>query len=474
MMPRLDGFQLLQEIRKDPITRRIPVVMLSARAGEESRIEGLEAGADDYIVKPFTARELVARIAARLDLHRLGTLLEKERCAIDSLFQQTPVPIAVLTGPDVVYSIANQAYREVVGNRDVVGKPILVALPELKGQGFDTLAREVMRTAKAYIGREALVKLDRRGTGRTEETYFNFIYSPISGEGGENHSVAVIANDVTDQVRARKQLEILANEASSGQEKFRKLSESLDAEVRARTQELETRNAENIEQADQLRDLSVRLLIAQDDERRRLARELHDSSGQVLSVLSMNLAMLARNSSKNGHEAKNAELIHESLELVSQISQDIRTTSYLLHPPMLDETGLIGALRWYIEGLVERGGIDIRLSIPEDFERQPREVELVIFRVVQESLTNVHRHSGSKTAEIDLRREGETIHLSIQDQGRGIAPEKLAEIRTMGSGVGFRGMRERIRQLKGKLQIQSGESGTRITVTLPAQTQAKV
>jgi signal transduction histidine kinase/FixJ family two-component response regulator len=470
MMPRVDGFQLLREIRNDPATRRIPVVMLSARAGEESRVEGLEAGADDYIVKPFTARELVARIAARLDLHRLGTLLETERSAIDNLFQQTPVPIAVLTGPDVVYSIANQAYREVVGDRDVVGKPILEALPELKGQGFDTLAREVMRTGKAYIGREALVRLDRMRTGLLEDTYFTFIYSPISGEGGVNHSVAVIATDVTDQVRARKQLEILANEATSGQEKFRRLSESLDAEVRARTGELEARNAENVEQAEQLRDLSVHLLKAQDDERRRIARDLHDSSGQVLSVLSMNLAILARNSGKDGQETKNAELIRESLELVRQISQEIRTTSYLLHPPMLDETGLIGALRWYVEGLVERGGIDIRLNIPEDFERQSRETELVIFRIVQEALTNVHRHSGSKTAAIDLRREGDTIHLTVEDQGRGIAPEKLTEIRTKGAGVGFRGMRERVRQLKGKMQIQSDQAGTKIIVTLPAQT----
>ena len=122
-----------------------------------------------------------------------------------------------------------------VGNRDVRNKPILEALPELKGQGFDTLAREVMRTGKSYIGREALVKLNRRGTGQLEDTYFTFIYSPISGEGGENHSVAVIATEVTDQVRARRQLEILANEATSGQEKFRRLSESLDVEVRART-----------------------------------------------------------------------------------------------------------------------------------------------------------------------------------------------------------------------------------------------
>jgi two-component system NarL family sensor kinase len=136
---------------------------------------------------------------------------------------------------------------------------------------------------------------------------------------------------------------------------------------------------------------------------------------------------------------------------------------------MLDETGLIGALRWYVEGLVERGGTDIRLSIPDDFERQSRDVELVIFRVVQEALTNVHRHSGSKTAQIDLRREGDTIHLTVQDQGRGIAPDKLAEIRTKGAGVGVRGMRERVRQLKGKMHISSDQSGTKITVTLPTQ-----
>jgi signal transduction histidine kinase len=112
------------------------------------------------------------------------------------------------------------------------------------------------------------------------------------------------------------------------------------------------------------------------------------------------------------------------------------------------------------------------LNIPEDFERQSSEVELVIFRVVQETLANVHRHSGSKTAMIDVRREGNAIHLSVQDQGHGIAPEKLAEILTKGSGVGFRGMRERLRQLHGKMEIQSGDSGTRIAVTLPAQSSA--
>ncbi len=176
----------------------------------------------------------------------------------------------------------------------------------------------------------------------------------------------------------------------------------------------------------------------------------------------MNLAILARAAANDpGKNGKETVLIAESLELVRQISQEIRTTSYLLHPPMLDETGLAGALRWYVEGLVERGGIDIQLRIPEDFQRHSREIELVIFRVVQESLTNVHRHSGSKTAEIRIDRNGDKIHLTIQDTGRGIPPERLAEIRTRGSGVGFSGMRERVRQLDGQMQIHSDKTGTK-------------
>ena len=462
MMPGLDGFELLQEIRKDPALRKIPVMMLSARAGDEARMEGLEAGADDYVVKPFTARELIARVASRLDLHRLGTLLERERASIDNLFRQTPVPIAVLSGPELIYTVANAAYREIVGGRDIVGKPILEALPELRGQGFDTLAQEVMRTGNSYIGREALVKLNRAGTGELEDTYFTFIYSALGKESGINHSVIAICSEVTDQVRAREQLRKAAEEASSGQEKFKKLSESLEAEVRNRTNELEMRNKEVLGQADQLRDLSVRLLKAQDEERRRIARELHDSSGQTLAALGMNLSRLGRDA-ENGTQA----IVDESMQMVRQLTQEIRTTSYLLHPPMLDETGLEGALRWYVRGIVERGGIDIRLEIPEDLKRLPRDMELVIFRVVQEALTNIHRHSGSKTAEIRISCGETNVEVAVQDWGRGIPAERLVEIQTKGSGVGFRGMRERVRQLRGEMNVGSGEDGTKIVVSFP-------
>ena len=249
------------------------------------------------------------------------------------------------------------------------------------------------------------------------------------------------------------------------EEKFRKLSESLDAEVRLRMEELESRNSNMLKQSEQMRDLSQRLLRAQDEERRRIARELHDSAGQTLAVLEMNLARFLRQTQQNApHLAQDAE---ETQQLVQQLSRDIRTTSYLLHPPLLDESGLTSALSWYIEGLRERSGLDIVLSIPEAFGRLPREVELAVFRLVQECLTNIHRHSGSKSASIKIAREGESVSIEVEDRGKGMSREKLAEIQSRGSGVGIRGMQERVRQLHGNMQIESGGTGTRILVAIP-------
>jgi signal transduction histidine kinase len=166
-------------------------------------------------------------------------------------------------------------------------------------------------------------------------------------------------------------------------------------------------------------------------------------------------------------EAKNsapefAKQAQEAQELSRALSQEIRTTSYLLHPPLLDEDGLSAALLWYIEGLKERSGLDIELAIAEDFGRLSDEMELVIFRVVQEGITNVHRHSESKVAAIRITRDGQNVCLEVRDEGRGISPEKLAEIQSRGAGVGLRGMRERVRQLGGELRIESEGRGTKI------------
>jgi PAS domain S-box-containing protein len=274
---------------------------------------------------------------------------------------------------------------------------------------------------------------------------------PLLDEKGEITEWFGAASDVTP----RKQAE----------ENYRKLVETLDTEVRARTKELEERNADVLRQSKQVRELSWRLLQTQDEERRHIARELHDTAGQTLTVLGMNLASLVQKAGRKAPElAVDAEMIQET---VQQLHREIRTTSYLLHPPLLDESGLSSALSWYVQGIVERTGLNITFNISEDFGRLPGDLELVVFRLVQECLTNIHRHSGSKTASIGIARESTAITVDVQDQGKGMSPERLAEIQSRGSGVGIRGMRERLRQFEGSLNIESGSSGTRIFATIP-------
>ncbi len=251
------------------------------------------------------------------------------------------------------------------------------------------------------------------------------------------------------------------------EERFRALSESLDAEVRARTKELELRNSDVEKQSEQLRELSWQLMRAQDEERRHIARELHDSAGQTLTVLGMNLAQLVQ---KTGRKAPELALDSERIqETVQQLSREIRTASYLLHPPLLYESGLSSALSWYVEGLEKRSGLQISLSISDDFGRLPADIELLVFRLVQECLTNLHRHSASNVGLIRVERQNGVVKVQVQDHGKGMSPQKLAEIQSRGSGVGIRGMRERLRQYKGTLNIESDASGTIVTATIPVQ-----
>jgi len=211
MMPKLDGFGLLRELRADPATRDVPVILLSARAGEESRVEGMDAGADDYLVKPFSARELLARVATQLEVQRLGRRLAQEREAVAELFRQSPVPVAILRGPQLVFEFVNQAYVDAAGSRPIVGKPMLEALPELRGQGFDELLLQVMRTGEPMVGREQLVQVERDGA--LVDTYFTFVYSALTRDGGPADGVVAICNDVTEQVQARRDLQALATAA---------------------------------------------------------------------------------------------------------------------------------------------------------------------------------------------------------------------------------------------------------------------
>jgi signal transduction histidine kinase len=222
-----------------------------------------------------------------------------------------------------------------------------------------------------------------------------------------------------------------------------------------------------------LRRLSSHLLNIQDDERRRIARDLHDSAGQYLAALKMNLAQLDQ-----PDLAKAKPVLEESNQLLDRCLAEIRTISYLLHPPMLDESGLPAAAMWYAEGFAKRSGIQANLEISPRLERLPRDVEMVLFRALQESLTNVHRHSQSPQVDVRIEAEDGQVALVVRDYGRGFGPEQLETFRGGSDlGVGLAGMRERVNDLDGILEVRSEKPGTSVRVTLPitkaeARTQA--
>jgi signal transduction histidine kinase len=241
-------------------------------------------------------------------------------------------------------------------------------------------------------------------------------------------------------------------------ERLRNAQGELESCVQERTEELDAANQH-------LRMVSARLLHLQDEERRRIARELHDSIGQMLAALSMNLAGVRADIDRL---TKTTSAVIDSENLVQQMSTEVRTISHLLHPPLLDEAGLPSALRWYCDGFSQRSKIDVHLDCPRDFGRLPRDVETAIFRLVQECLTNIHRHSGSATAKIHLHHPGDKVVVSVEDNGKGIPTEKLEEMTLPGTaGVGLTGMRERVRQLGGTLAIESNHDGTRIAARIP-------
>jgi PAS domain S-box-containing protein len=223
----------------------------------------------------------------------------------------------------------------------------------------------------------------------------------------------------------------------------------------------------NVEQ--ELRVLSGRLLTIRDEERRRWARELHDSVGQLLVGITMNLSILQRQ--LDGAAPLDSKFLSESMLLTNEALQEIRTLSYLLHPPMLDEVGLASALRWFASGFSKRSEIDIDLQIPESLGRFPRDLEIAVFRIVQETLTNVHRHSGSSTAKITIWRSGNQLRLKVEDKGKGMTLPAIGKDDRENAilGVGISGIRERVRQLAGQMQIRSGDWGTALEAVFPLE-----
>jgi PAS domain S-box-containing protein len=213
--------------------------------------------------------------------------------------------------------------------------------------------------------------------------------------------------------------------------------------------------------------LSTRLLQLQDEERRRIARDLHDVTAQDLGAVVVNLAHLRLVATDLKPEAQG--IVTESVSLAEQVLQQIRTLSYLLHPPMLDEAGLASALRWFIEGFTKRSGISVDLEVASEIGRMSLEIETALFRIMQESLTNIHRHSGSGGAQVRLIKNEGTVALYVKDQGSGMLDEAAGETidSVQSLGLGILGMRQRLRQFGGKLEIETSKHGTEIRATVP-------
>ena len=257
-----------------------------------------------------------------------------------------------------------------------------------------------------------------------------------------------INRDITERKKAEQELQ----KAEEQRRIARELAYSeLEKQVRERTAELEQSNQ-------QLRQLSARLIRSQDDERRRIARELHDSAGQYLGAVSIALEMAKR------EQDSATRRMEEAAEMAKGCAGEIRTISHLLHPPLLEELGLASAAHWYVEGFAARSGIQVEVEIPKHLDRLGTDVELVLFRILQEGLTNIHRHSGSKTASIRIGADDKQAWLDVQDQGKGCNNGASGEFRP---GIGITGMRERVKDLSGTLEITSDHTGTRVRAVLP-------
>lgn len=274
-----------------------------------------------------------------------------------------------------------------------------------------------------------------------------------------NESVAALVAEARERQRAQDELR-------AAHDTLEQRVEERTCELSAAMSRLEAEIAVRERAEEQLRHLSLRVMNLQDEERRHIARELHDTVGQTLAAIKMSIALIGQ-SIKNRPELQ--PLIDDLNALTDAALQEVRTTSYLLHPPLLDEAGIASATRWFVEGFARRSGIEVKCNIPERMERPPREYELVLFRVLQESLTNVHRHSGASAAKISLQRAGGDLQLEIEDNGKGISEERLRLLDTSAAhtGVGIAGMRERVRELGGLMEVHSAGRGTTVRVALP-------
>ncbi|HEV2491552.1 MAG TPA: PAS domain S-box protein [Terriglobia bacterium] len=366
------------------------------------------------------ARKSVCLLVREItDLKRTEVALRENHAFLEKLFESSPDAILTATTEGTINRLNAQA-EKLFGYRraELLGKSIEVLVPE-RFRDRHPVHREHYRNQPRIRPMGVGIELYGRRKDGTEFPV-DIMLGPI--EMDRDPLVLTVVRDITDRKRAEESV----------------------------------------------REVSGRLLQLQDEERRRLARELHDSTAQTLSAITLNLSVVKRYAGFDKN-ARAFKALAESLDLARDAGRELRTMSYLLHPPLLDEVGLAQALRWYEDGFVERTGIRVSLEMTENLARLPSDLETALFRIVQECLTNIHRHSGSPTAEIRLAQDTEWMTLEVRDRGEGLSAETLQQVNSAAStlGVGIRGMQERVRQLGGRIELTLANPGTLVRTVVP-------
>ena len=435
MMPRLGGIGLLRKLRADPETQAIPVIMVSARAGKDEIVEGMEHSADDYLAKPFNSRELLARVHSHIGLARirheaaererkLRAEADSQRALLETVLNQMPAGVVIAKAPSGEVVLANNQAKQIlqrpVGELRRVEEYSEYQIFRLDGQAYGTqeqpLARSILH-GEVVMGEE-LRYLRPDGTFRVLFTNS----APVRDETGAIVASVVTFQDITDLRLAQEEL----------------LRQSNDV----------------------IHDLAGKLIAAQEEERRRIARDLHDDVAQRIALLSNKMQILYQNL-PTGISA--AEEFSDILKEIEQASESVRLISHQLHSSKLI-LGLPRALAGYCREFSQQRGIKVEFTQKGSMGPFPEPVPLVMFRVLQEALYNVARHSGAAQVEVSLLTDGDEIRLRIKDRGRGFDPMQVSE------GLGLVSMRERLRLVQGRIKLSSAPGlGTEIEAVVPVR-----
>jgi PAS domain S-box-containing protein len=464
-MPEIDGFELAEIIRQHPRFQKTAIIFVSAvHLTDLDRLKGYQHGAVDYLSVPIVPEVLRAKVRVFTELHRKNQQLERlnveleqrvvdrtqelERKAValeqlnrDLAQKNQELDAIVQTAPDIIFSRHSNGMRDNISSRfyEYTGaaQGSAVGVGWLEFMHADDRERSLEHWLRCTQNGEVYETEYRLRNADGQYRWFRARAVPLR----DPHGAIVKWYGTCSDIHDSKLLE----------QSIRENAVELERMVDLRTIEL--------------RRLSSRLMTMQDEERRRIAREIHDGLGQELAAAKMILdGILCKDSSPTMRQAA-----ADSSMLVERAIKQVRTISHLLHPPLLDEVGLVSALRWYLEGLSERSGIEIHLEVdPPDLGRLKADLETAIFRIIQEALTNMFRHSGARNGRVSLTEREGNVMVTVRDDGKGIE-EQIVQFRPDSVGVGIGGMKQRVTELGGRLRLANANPGTIVEVVIPSR-----